>query len=190
MANAARNPWESHDCITLRVEEMEGHASLRNFSMSALCLLSLFPSEFLHAELGSRVAPYVSQGYMRTPETMARLALVSVLVMTGLARAGEAPAMKSLYGQHCWFELRKAIDGRDVPPLYKDAVAAAFNESRTAEKNLDRAIKLEPRSHDAEDAHEMLADLYIAHHCDAAAGFGIRMWGLLCRTKKSMFVSH
>jgi hypothetical protein len=127
---------------------------------------------------------------MRTPETRARLALVGVLVMTGLARTGEAPAMKSLYGQHCWFELRKAINGRDVPSLYKGAVAAAFNESRTAEKNLDRAIKLEPRSHDAEDAPEMLADLYIAHHCDAAAGFGIRMWGLLRRTKKSMFVSH
>jgi predicted Zn-dependent protease len=78
--------------------------------------------------------------------------------------------MKSLYEQHSWFELRKAIDGHDVPPLYKGAVAAAFNESRTAEKNLDQAIKLEHRSHDAADAHEMLADLYIrCGRCHEAA---------------------
>jgi tetratricopeptide (TPR) repeat protein len=71
------------------------------------------------------------------------------------------PSPKLLYDQHRWFELRAAIKGQPASPLYKGAVAAAFNDRREAEENLARAITLQPQSADAEDAHEILANVYI-----------------------------
>jgi hypothetical protein len=41
------------------------------------------------------------------------------------------------------------------------AVAAAFNDTKAAEKYLNRTIKLQPNSADAEDVHEILANFYI-----------------------------
>jgi hypothetical protein len=40
-----------------------------------------------------------------------------VLVYAGLARAGESSALKPLYDQHRWFELREAIKHQEVPAL-------------------------------------------------------------------------
>ena len=45
-------------------------------------------------------------------------AWIGVLVFAGLAIASDAPALKALYDQHRWFELREAIKGQDAPPLY------------------------------------------------------------------------
>ncbi len=87
--------------------------------------------------------------------------LIVVLVLAGLAGAGESPALKPLYDQHRWFELREAIQRQEAPTLYKGAVASAFNDAKAAEKYLSQTIQLEPNSDDAEDAHERLADLYV-----------------------------
>ncbi len=93
---------------------------------------------------------------------MSRLALVGAAVLVGLATTmAKQPSMRSLYDQHCWFELREAIKGRNVPPLYKGTVASAFNEKRLAVTYLNQAIKEKPDSDIAIDAHEALADLYI-----------------------------
>ena len=92
---------------------------------------------------------------------MVKATLVGVLIYAGLAMAGESPALKALYDQHRWFELREAINGREAPPLYKGAISAAFNDTKAAEKYLNQTAKLEPNSINAEDAHEILADVYI-----------------------------
>src|SRR5579864_1055114 len=52
------------------------------------------------------------------------------------ANSGASAKLKALYDQHRWFELRETIKGHDAPPLYKGAVAAAFNETKKAEKYL------------------------------------------------------
>jgi hypothetical protein len=88
-------------------------------------------------------------------------ALVSVLLIAGSATAREAPALKLLYDQHRWFELREAIKNQEAPSLYKGVVASAFNDTKAAEKYLYQTISREPNSDCAEDAHEKLADLYI-----------------------------
>ena len=58
---------------------------------------------------------------------MIKATLVGVLVLARLAMAGESPTLEALYDQHRWFELHEAIKDREGPPLYKGAVAAAFN---------------------------------------------------------------
>jgi predicted Zn-dependent protease len=79
--------------------------------------------------------------------------------MVALGDDGRSP--KLLYDQHRWFELRDAIKGRPVSPLYKGAVAAAFNDRKNAEEYLGRTIRLKPNSVEAEEAHELLANVYI-----------------------------
>jgi tetratricopeptide (TPR) repeat protein len=95
---------------------------------------------------------------MRVP---AKAILVSVLVLVALAAASEKPTLKSLYDQHRWFELREAIkNNKQAPALYLGALASAFNETKEAEKDLNRAIALAPNSDDAVEAHETLGYLY------------------------------
>jgi hypothetical protein len=91
-----------------------------------------------------------------------KAAWIGVLVFAGVARASDAPALKPLYDQHRWFELREAIKDQDAPPLYKGTVASAFNDTKAAKKYLSRTIKLEPNSASAEEAHEKLAAPSIA----------------------------
>jgi predicted aspartyl protease len=92
---------------------------------------------------------------------LSKATIIAVLFLAGTAMASQAsPTFKQLYDQHRWFDLREAIKGRKAPPLYKGAVASAFNHTKAAEKYLKRAIKLKPNSADAEEAHERLVDLY------------------------------
>lgn len=84
-----------------------------------------------------------------------------VLILGATVIGDDGPSPKLLYDQHRWFELRDAIRGRPASPLYEGAVAAAFNDRGKAEENLARTIKLQPKSADAEDAHEILANVYI-----------------------------
>ncbi len=68
--------------------------------------------------------------------------------------------LRSLYDQNRYFELRDAIKDQSAPALYVGAVASAFNDTKRAEKYLNRVIRLEPGSDDAYEAHGQLAYLY------------------------------
>lgn len=92
---------------------------------------------------------------------MIRVTFVGIILLGGLAVFAQENSLKTLYEQHRWFELRDAIAHQDAPPLYKGAVASAFNDRNTAEQYLKQAIKLAPASAEALDAHEALANLYI-----------------------------
>jgi clan AA aspartic protease (TIGR02281 family) len=88
------------------------------------------------------------------------IALIPVLLIAVLANAQAGDTLQSLYNQHRYFELRDAIKGRNAPPLYVGAVAAAFNDTKRAEKFLNRVIRQKPDSDDAYEAHGQLAYLY------------------------------
>ena len=92
---------------------------------------------------------------------MSHATLIAALILTSLSTSGEAPAPKELYRQHRWFDLQEAIKGSEAPPLYRGALASAFNDVTGAEKFLNQTIKLAPDSSDAEAAHEALANLYV-----------------------------
>ena len=88
-----------------------------------------------------------------------RVALLGIVVAAaGLAAEAEwrldvrAPAGR-------WLELREAVARGNAPPLARGLVAAAFNDPKTAEKHLWRAIRAAPRSDEAYAAHSMLAEL-------------------------------
>lgn len=83
-----------------------------------------------------------------------------LLVAAALAEDAAPPALKALYDQHQWFALRDALQEKTAPPLYKGAVAAAFNQNKEAEIYLAEVIKRNPTSDDAVEAHEMLSKLY------------------------------
>jgi tetratricopeptide (TPR) repeat protein len=88
------------------------------------------------------------------------IALFAVLPLAPLAHAQAGDSLKSLYDQNRFFELRDAIKGQNAPDLYLGTVASAFNDTKRAEKFLNRIIKLTPNSTDAYEAHEKLAGLY------------------------------
>lgn len=92
--------------------------------------------------------------------TVNRRLMLGLLVFASLSASSAEPDLKALYNQHRWFELREAIKGRHVPPLYKGAVASAFDDTTSAEKYLNEAIKFESGSESARDAHETLANFY------------------------------
>jgi len=77
-----------------------------------------------------------------------------------IATAGDKPALKQLYDQHRWFELREAIRDQHALPLYRGGVASAFDQAKDAEKYFNEVIQLDPKSDSSSDAHEMLIDLY------------------------------
>lgn len=81
------------------------------------------------------------------------------LILPAWMLSSEDSTLKLLYDQHRWFELRDAIHAGHAAPLYEGAVAAAFNDTKAAEKYLNRVIKLQPDSTAAEDAHEILANV-------------------------------
>jgi hypothetical protein len=72
---------------------------------------------------------------------MGKATLIGLLILTGWVTSREAPVLRPLYDQHRWFELRDAVKGQEVAPLYKGAVASAFNDTNTAEIYLHQVIK-------------------------------------------------
>jgi predicted aspartyl protease len=89
------------------------------------------------------------------------LALI-VAIWTGLiAQAPKEPSLQELYERHSWFELREAIAGKTVSPLYAGAVASAFNRTREAESYLTRAVREAATVEAATEAREALASLYM-----------------------------
>jgi hypothetical protein len=72
------------------------------------------------------------------------LGLVAISVVLLFGTGSQSPpesALTQIYDQHRWFDLRDAIAGRTVSPLYVGAVAAAFNRMPDAETYLRRAIR-------------------------------------------------
>jgi predicted aspartyl protease len=67
---------------------------------------------------------------------------------------------KILFDSHRWFELRDAIAVKSDSPLYRGAVAAAFNDSDQAEKIFSSVINAAPKSDEADQARACLALLY------------------------------
>ena len=58
-----------------------------------------------------------------------------------LAVTAHAADLKSLYDAHQWFELREALRSDSGTPLYRIAVAAAFNDVRHAEEEFNAFLK-------------------------------------------------
>ena len=81
-------------------------------------------------------------------------------MLTCLSVSAAAQSLQQLYDQHRWFELRGSVGSQEAPALYRGAVASAFNDRPKAEKYLNEVIGSAPRSQDAENAREKLADLY------------------------------
>jgi hypothetical protein len=92
--------------------------------------------------------------------------ILKVAVIVGLwsgavAQAPKELSLQQLYERHRWFELRDAIAGRAVPALYAGAVASAFNHTRDAENLLKRAVREASTPEAANDAREVLVNLYM-----------------------------
>jgi predicted aspartyl protease len=69
--------------------------------------------------------------------------------------------LRTLYDAHDWFKLRDAIAGKDVPPLYRGAVAAAFSRTSEAEEALLPLINGTTSSKDADDADDWLSYIFV-----------------------------
>ena len=78
---------------------------------------------------------------------------------TCLAASTAGPNWKALYDAQQWFELRDAIE-RTAPPLYRGAVACAFNEVEECEKTLRSIIRSNPASEEAGEARGLLIYFY------------------------------
>ena len=88
------------------------------------------------------------------------------LILVAVAAVADQTDLKSLYDEHRWFELRDAIQSQNAPPLYKGAVASAFNDTKAAEKYFNEVIRLSPISATAGDAEPRTDRLVIAsEHC-------------------------
>jgi hypothetical protein len=77
------------------------------------------------------------------------------------AQSSVNTSLQQLYERHSWFELRDAVAGKTVSPLYSGAVASAFNRSADAERHLRRAVREASSAEAATDAREALANLYM-----------------------------
>jgi len=71
------------------------------------------------------------------------------------------PEAKVLYEAHQWFRLRNAIKGTRAASLYRGAVESAFNNSLSAQKDLQTIIKAVPHSEEAYRAHDLLVSLFM-----------------------------
>lgn len=75
-------------------------------------------------------------------------------------QTASASQLQTLYDSHQWFAFRDATEQGKAPLFYRGATEAAFNQIKLAQKNLSAVIKAAPHSHDAHEAHEMLAEMY------------------------------
>jgi len=88
------------------------------------------------------------------------MTLIAALLFPLLAPAQTGDPLRSLYDQNRFFEIRDAIKGQNAPALYLGTVASAFNDTKSAEKYLNRVIRQEADSDNAFEAHKQLAYLY------------------------------
>ena len=87
--------------------------------------------------------------------------MLIALAWTVRVFTAQTPAadLQELYRAHRWFELREAMTPAS-PPLLRAAVANAFNDRQTAERLLLDIVKSRPRPELANDAYDMLCQLY------------------------------
>jgi len=70
-------------------------------------------------------------------------------------------SLKALYDSRRWFELRDSVAKGGASLFYQGAVACAFNDLHRCEKKLGAVIKSHPKSDDAFQAHDVLANVYL-----------------------------
>jgi hypothetical protein len=63
--------------------------------------------------------------------------IVAVHWLAGTDAQAQQP-LQQLYEKQQWFELRDSLRGQEAPPLYRAAVASAFNRTEEAERELSR----------------------------------------------------
>jgi predicted aspartyl protease len=82
-----------------------------------------------------------------------------------------ASDLRAYYDAHDWFKLREAIAGKEASPLYKGAVAAAFDQVDEAQEALLPLINGSNTSKDADDADDWLSYMFVrtAQYQKAAA---------------------
>jgi len=86
-------------------------------------------------------------------------ALIAISCLGQVFTAQSATDLQELYRAHRWFELREALTPAS-PSLLRAAVANAFNDRQTAERLLLDIVKTRPRPEFANDAFDMLCQLY------------------------------
>jgi predicted aspartyl protease len=95
------------------------------------------------------------------PVHRATLALsASAVVLAGVVTAPFPADATALYRSHHWFELQSALT-KTSPPLFRAAVAVAFNQPADAERRLRDVIRSRPSSDDADDAYYLLSRIYL-----------------------------
>ena len=107
---------------------------------------------------------------MKPPPANIAAAASIVLGVLAFAQTPDEARSRILYERRDWFELREAVKGRSVSPLYLGAVASAFSQVEEAEKRLAQVIKQAPHSEDAREARELLTYLYLRIGRSADAG--------------------
>jgi hypothetical protein len=88
--------------------------------------------------------------------------LAATALSAPAAQVADESHLRQLFEQHRWFDLRDAVTGRAiVRPLYRGAVAAAFNRTEDAETLLGRAVGEARTADEANEARELLAGMYL-----------------------------
>ncbi|HUK30064.1 MAG TPA: retropepsin-like aspartic protease, partial [Candidatus Acidoferrum sp.] len=90
------------------------------------------------------------------------LPVILTCVASAIFAADQPTAdLKSLYEGHHWFQLRDAIGKAEALPLYRGAVAAAFDQREEAEQYLGRVIAAAPASQKAAEARDILIAMQV-----------------------------
>ena len=90
-----------------------------------------------------------------------RLIVAGYCCFSGFAAEPQPHELKKLRDTHNWFRLRETVRGTTSSPLNAGAVASAFNEKARAEKILLALIRSNPKSVEAYEAYDVLANLYM-----------------------------
>ena len=85
---------------------------------------------------------------------------VTFFAVASLLRAQELDKLKEAYSRNHVFELRNAVHRSSVPEFYKAAVEASANQVELAVNHLRSIIAASPHSSDADDAHDLLTNLF------------------------------
>lgn len=86
-----------------------------------------------------------------------------LLIIFCISAHGDDASLKSLYDGHRWFELRDFLKKQGASPLYQGAVACAFNDLPRCEKQFRAVFNSARKSHEAVEAHRILASAYFTH---------------------------
>jgi hypothetical protein len=76
--------------------------------------------------------------------------------------AADPDALRKLWDSRQWFALREAVEHQiDAPPFFRAAVACAFSEIKSCERQCERLISSETPSEFLPVAHNFLVNLYV-----------------------------